>query len=210
MLHEQASIADHKPITPEDYIRLAKQIHTSVLDQAKSGDKFSLDLINESHALNQSVLNEGIKPKLQDKTRGRPMIDLGAGKGLDQDTVEYFGFSPYWGTDLLAKRSASSHRMMESMDSLEFLLKLPDGFGNIMANGFLCRDWFSDSMRVYVEQTLKHVRRVLPRNGVFIATHFDFLELAGKVGLRVNEELSRIRGNILVFERGQPIFSKTS
>lgn len=205
MLHElalgSASRQEKKPLTNSDFIQRARKRHSDLVVRTSppNPDDWALRLLYTTHTIEHEDLEPQVKAKLKERTKDKPLIDLGAGDGLKFDTIAYFEISPYIGVDLRIGRALPNSR---NMDALEYLLKTNNGYGNIMATGFLCRDWFPEGGEGYVEHILREIRKVLHKDGVFIASHFDFQDEALAAGLKINEELSKVRGNITVFERG--------
>ena len=180
----------------------AKKRFEEIFVQAQKKDGFALSLIWDSHALNEALLGEEVRKGLKKRTFGSGLVDLGAGDGIDLKTVDFFGFSPYLAVDLRAKRFPQPRRRFIRGEALEFLINLPDGYANVMANGFLCEEWYGEPHNAYVFRVLEEIRRVLPKSGIFIATRFDFSEIACRNGLVPIRDLTR--GPIRVFEKASP------
>lgn len=139
-----------------------------------------------------------IKEYLLEKLKGKPLIDLGSGTE-DSLTAKYFikkfGISKYIGVDIWNIEQKTSidgvpveHVQKEALD----FLSTYEGQANIMSNGFLCSELVSDKTEygnIYNSRIFAQIKRILPQDGIFFATHFDLNETANKLGLKVENEI---------------------
>lgn len=192
-MHEHVSSLSDQDLSRQARTRFAE----TVLRSADAIGFLPRDLLTYSH----SRFLEGWPglQRLAEKTKKHPVIDLGAGDGLDAEVIDELGFAPYIGVDLRAKPSQNPRKRMIKGEALQFLQAVPDEYGNVMANGFLCADWH-DVESPYLPRILREIHRVLPGGGVFIAVYFDFEYIAEKIGLRLNPDLS---STVKVFEKPQ-------
>lgn len=139
-----------------------------------------------------------IKEYLSEKLRGKPLIDLGSGPHPDSTAkyfIKTFGVSKYVGVDieLINRKTNIKGISVEFFDSeaLDFISKYEEE-ANVMSNGFLCSDLVGDKSvygKTYYDRIFTHIKRVLPQDGIFFATHFDLNETAQKKGLKVDNEI---------------------
>ncbi|HCQ30891.1 TPA: hypothetical protein DIU27_00715 [Candidatus Collierbacteria bacterium] len=137
--------------------------------------------------------------------KGKPLLDLGAGSGWrPSDTaklfIQKFGISRYEGVDIECVKGeevvcgVQVERVEEEV--LGFVSKYSTQT-NVMSNGFLCSELVGKNCE-YVRRVLRHVARVLPKDGVFIASHFDLDNDAIEAGMKLDREID-FHGGIKVW-----------
>jgi hypothetical protein len=149
-----------------------------------------------------------VKEYLSEKLKGKPLIDLGSGT-QDRLTAKYFvkkfGISKYIGVDIESIEQKTSidnvpveHVQKEALD----FISTYEGQANIMSNGFLCSELVSDKTgygNIYNSRIFAQIKRILPQDGIFFATHFDLNETAKKLGLKVENEIQPEDGDYWTF-----------
>lgn len=149
-----------------------------------------------------------IKEYLSEKLKDKPLIDLGSGV-VNELTAKYFikkfGISKYIGVDIenINQKTSIDGVPVEYIrrEALDFLSTYKEQ-ANIMSNGFLCSELVSDKTEygnIYNSRIFTQIKRILPQDGIFFATHFDLNETAKKLGLKVENEIQPRDGDCWTF-----------
>jgi SAM-dependent methyltransferase len=219
-----SKIVDHDiaKISDEELIQKAYKAHDNLVNfQDPFGNEIAVlktDFPNISHQPSEEKLGQ-IRERLKDKS----LVDLGGPYGLPQNIRGKLGIYKYTLVDLqktLMDLEKNPYAKAVRADALEYIKALPDESTNVMSNGFLTTDIFGSALiakevaetKEYLQRLFRHIARVLPPHGIFIATHFDLENLAEANGLKKNEDLSdyydsvdnlsgQQRTSIFVFEK---------
>ncbi len=149
-------------------------------------------------------IDESVLTKIRERLADHPLIDLGGREGLSSDVLGHLGVTRYVSVDLRNSNAGNASRRLVHGDALTYLSKVARGMANVMANGFLVRNFFQpgtssvarEDIRVrdseYVRRLYKHAARVLPSGGIMLGYALGFTDIAARQGLRTVHGLTHV------------------